>query len=84
MQENSLLLWTKGKFKSIASSRMATCYHTTPEGMGIRAGHSINLPPNHQRKGYDAYQHTQEKPTDKTNPVSLVEGKQSFQHTHSQ
>ena len=41
MQENRLLLWTKGKFKLIASSRMATCYHPTPEGMGIRAGHSI-------------------------------------------
>ena len=41
MQENRLLLWTKGKFKLIASSRMATCYHPTPEGMGIRAVHSI-------------------------------------------
>lgn len=41
MQENRLLLWTKGKFKLIASSRIATCYHPTPEGMGIRAGHSI-------------------------------------------
>ena len=41
MQENRLLLWTKGKFKLIASSRMATCCHPTPEGMGIRAGHSI-------------------------------------------
>ena len=43
MQENRLLLWTKGKFKLIASYRMATCYHPTPEGMGIRAGHSIKL-----------------------------------------
>ena len=43
MQENRLLLWTKGKFKLIASSRMATCYHPTHEGMGIRAGHSIRL-----------------------------------------
>lgn len=41
MQENRLLLWTKGKFKLISSSRMATCCHPTPEGMGIRAGHSI-------------------------------------------
>ena len=41
MQENRLLLWTKGKSKLIASSRMVTCYHPTPEGMGIRAGHSI-------------------------------------------
>ena len=41
MQENRLLLWTKGKFKLIASSRMATCYHPTPEGMGFLAGISV-------------------------------------------
>lgn len=26
------------KFKLIASSRLATCYHPTPEGMSIRTG----------------------------------------------
>lgn len=42
MQEkNRLLLWTKGKFKLIASSRMATCYHPNPEGMGFLAGSSV-------------------------------------------
>ena len=41
MQENRLLLWTERKFKLIATSRLATCYHPTPEGMGIRAGISI-------------------------------------------
>ena len=40
-KKNRLLLWTEGKFKLIASSRMATYYHPIPEDMGIRAVHSI-------------------------------------------
>ena len=42
MQEKQIIIMDQGKFKLIASSRMATCYHPTPEGMGIRAGISIN------------------------------------------
>ena len=43
MQEKQIIIMDQGKFKLIASSRMATCYHPTPEGMGIRAGISINI-----------------------------------------
>ena len=41
MQEKQIIIMDQGKFKLIASSRMATCYHPTPEGMGIRAVISI-------------------------------------------
>lgn len=40
MQEKQIIM-DKRKFKLIASSRLATCYHPIPEGMGIRAGISI-------------------------------------------
>ena len=39
MQEKQIVIMDQ---KIIASSRLATCYHPTPEGMGIRAGISIN------------------------------------------
>ena len=41
MQEKQIIIMDQGKFKLIASSRIAAFYHPTPEWMGIRAGHSI-------------------------------------------
>ena len=37
----SYLLRIKRKFNLIASSRLVTCYHPTPEDVGIRAGNII-------------------------------------------
>ena len=41
MQEKQIIIMDQKKVKLIAISRQATCYHPTPEGMGIRAGISI-------------------------------------------
>ena len=41
MQEKQIIIMDQKKVKLIASSRLATCYHPPPEGMGILAGISI-------------------------------------------